>query len=273
MQVHVGAVAGLALAQREADLHVGAGGIEPGTDGVVGDRIGDDEGAPVGPERISWYCSPTWSAWGRSSPAPTPGYWSTRWRRRSPWVSSGSRPRGANPTPVSNRRSSEPRTGRSRRRPGQWPRRERGAPAVVAAGEEIDPETSGQRLHLDPVEQADGEERGIHRDAVHPGRHVRDAVEVVLGGRGAPPPKVDRLRAAGEPAPPEVHAGHLGEQVTHRRRVAPLDRVSGEDDAGERRPRTGGVSAGMTGTRSLICCWASRKRAVWLTVSSARESA
>ena len=61
-----------------------------------------------------------------------------------------------------------------------------GAPAVVAPGEEMDPEDAGPALDLDPIEKADREQRGIHRDAVDARGDVRDAVEVVLGRRGAP---------------------------------------------------------------------------------------
>jgi hypothetical protein len=113
--------------------------------------------------------------------------------------------------------------------------RARGHP-VVPAGEEMDLEESRPALHLDPVEEADGEERRVHGETVEAGRHVGHAVEVVVGGGGAAPLEVHQLRPAGEPAAPEIDTRHLREQVAHGGAVHPFDRVASEDDTGERGP-------------------------------------
>jgi hypothetical protein len=109
----------------------------------------------------------------------------------------------------------------------------------VPPGEEEDPEQAGPSLDLDAVEEADGEQRGIHRDAVHPRRHVGQPVEVVLGRGGPPGLIIHRLRAADEAATPEEDAGDLGEEIADRRGVAPLDGIAGEHRPGERRPGPG----------------------------------
>ena len=68
-----------------------------------------------------------------------------------------------------------------------------------------------------------------------PGRHVREAVEIILRRSRAPALEIHRLGTAGESAAPEVHARHLAEQIADGRGVSPLDRVAVEDDPGERR--------------------------------------
>jgi len=107
--------------------------------------------------------------------------------------------------------------------------------------EKVDPQQAGPSLHLDALEEADGEQRGIYGQAIHAGGDVRQTVEVILGRARATRLVVDRLGATDEAAAPEEDARNLAEQITDRGGVAPLDGVAGEDDPGERRPWTGGL--------------------------------
>ncbi len=108
---------------------------------------------------------------------------------------------------------------------------------LVTPREQVDPEQPGPPLHLHSLEEAGREERRIDRHAVHPRRHVRYAVQVVLGRARAASLEVDRLRTADVAAAPEIDAGDLAQQIAHGGAVHPFDGVAGEHEAGERRTR------------------------------------
>jgi hypothetical protein len=224
--------------EREAELRVGAAGVEPGADGVVGHRVGHDERPTIrgGAEELVLQADGGRGEVAALQPELGVG------------VAAGDAARCRRAEIIARECETEPRWEPALQLslvPGEVPvapgdaEPGAGRPAIVAPGEEIHPELPGPPLHLDPVQEADREERRVHRDAVHAGRHVGQAVEVVLGAGGAPRLVVDRLGAADESAAPEVDPRHLPEEVADGGGVSPLDGVTGEDDPGLRRAGPG----------------------------------
>src|SRR6185312_4786827 len=105
-------------------------------------------------------------------------------------------------------------------------------------GKQFDPNQSGPTLDLDPIQEAEREERRVYRDAVDAGSNIGKAVEIVLRRGSAPALEVHRLGSPDEATAPEIHPGDLGQKITHGCGIAPLDRIPIEYDASERRART-----------------------------------
>src|SRR5690349_10021091 len=101
----------------------------------------------------------------------------------------------------------------------------------------MNPELTGPPLYLDPIQQRQGEELRIHREAVDSSGNVGHAVQEIFRRRGSASPEVDQLGTADVTTAPEKYPWHLAQEVADGGRVSPLDRIPGKDDPGQCRPR------------------------------------